>query len=94
MKQYLADMGRNPIKKSRKLMASLSAEIILLYAPLLEWLVDHGLKIKAIYRSIDYEPKQIFGWFVDKVTEARMAGDADKDKALLVDIFKSSLMAR
>lgn len=46
MKQYLADMGRNPNKESRKLMASLSAEIILLYAPLLEWLVDHGLKIK------------------------------------------------
>ena len=74
--------------KRKKLIGTLSAKKILLYAPLLRWYIEHGAVITNIYRTIDYQPKKIFTWFVDQVTEARRTGDVDKSKALLGDVFK------
>ena len=74
--------------KRKKLIGTLSAKKILLYAPLLRWYIEHGAVITNIYRTIDYQPKKIFTWFVDQVTEARCTGDVDKSKALLGDVFK------
>ena len=50
--------------------------------------MDHGAAITGVYRAIDYQPKEIFTWFVDQVTEARRTGDVKKSKALLADAFK------
>ena len=36
----------------------------------------------------DYMPKKIFNWFVQEVANNRRAGDADKEKALLAEVFK------
>ena len=47
-----------------------------------------GLKITAVYRTIDYKPRKIFEWFVKEVADNRRKGDADKDKALLAEVFK------
>ena len=66
----------------------MSAKKILLYAPLLAWYLNHGLKLTAVYRTIDYEPREIFSWFVNEVANNRRKGDADKDKALLAEVFK------
>ena len=88
MKQYLRATGRKLVEKNKKLMGTLSAQRILLYEPLLQWYINHGAVIKRIYRTIDYEPKVIFEWFVKEVTENRRTGDVDKSKALLADIFK------
>ena len=33
-------------------------------------------------------PKKIFNWFVNADANARRAGDADKEKALLAEVFK------
>ena len=61
---------------------------MLVYAPHLRWYIDHGVEITAVHRTINYQPKKIFTWFVEQVTEARRTGDVDKSKALLADVFK------
>ena len=88
MKKYLRATGRKLVEKNKKLMGTLSAQRILLYEPLLQWYINHGAKITRVYRTIDYEPKVIFEWFVKEVTQNRRTGDVDKSKALLADIFK------
>ena len=69
-------------------MGALSAEKLLVYAPLLRWYVDHGAVITAVYRTIDYTPGKVFDWFVEQVTEARRTEDVEKSKALLAEVFK------
>ena len=86
MKAYRDRTGRTQ-SKSQKLVGALSAEKMLVYVPLLRWYLDHGAELLAVYRTIDYK-KASMQWFVDEVTEARQAGDADKTKALLADVFK------
>ena len=87
MLKYLRDTGRKR-GEDKKLMGTLSAQRMLVYAPLLLWYVNHGAVIKRVYRTIDYTPAKIFPWFVEQVTEARRTGDKEKSKALLADIFK------
>ena len=87
MLKYLEDTGRKR-GEDKKLMGTLSAQRILVYAPLLLWYVNHGAVIKRVYRTIDYTPAKIFPWFVEQVTEARRTGDVEKSKALLAEVFK------
>ena len=87
MLKYLRDTGRKR-GEDKKLMGTLSAQRILVYAPLLLWYVNHGAVIKKVYRTIDYTPAKIFPWFVAQVTAARRTGDKEESKALLADIFK------
>ena len=87
MKDYMARTGRKR-GEGKKLVGALSAQKLLLYAPLLQWYVGHGAKITAVYRTIDYQATKALKWFVDEVTEARRTGDVDKSKALLANIFK------
>ena len=85
---YLQHSNRKRFPDQKKLLGVLSAKKILLYAPLLQWYLNNGLKITAVYRSIDYKPRKIFEWFVNEVVDNRRKGDADKDKALLAEVFK------
>ena len=87
MHNYLQKTGRKLVP-GKKLMGTLAAEKILIFAPLLEWYLEHGAEITRVHRTIDYTPAKIFPWFVEQVTEARRTGDKHKDKALLGDIFK------
>jgi len=87
MEEYLARTGRQR-GDGRKLLRALSAQRILLYAPLLLWYVNHGAAVMRVSRTIDYKPGKIFPWFVEQVTEARRTGDVDSSKALLTDVFK------
>jgi len=86
MEEYLVRMGRQR-GDGGKLVGALSAQRILLYAPLLLWYVNHGAVVTGVSRTIDYEPGKIFTWFVDQVTEACWTGDADNSKALLAEVF-------
>lgn len=70
------------------LVGALSAGKILLYAPLLKWYLDHGLKITAVHRTVDYVPQKAFKWFVEKVTENRRKVDQNTQLALLAEVFK------
>ena len=88
MHDYLQQSGRKRFPEQSKLLGVMSAKKILLYAPLLVWYLNRGLKLTAVYRTIDYEPREIFSWFVNEVANNRRKGDADKDKALLAEVFK------
>ena len=88
MHAYLRNSGRTRIQDQQKLLGVLSAKKMLIYAPLLKWYLDHGLKITAVYRTINYRPQKIFSWFVDELANNRRKGDADKNKALLAEVFK------
>ena len=88
MHDYLQQSGRKRFPEQPKLLGVMSAKKILLYAPLLAWYLNKGLKLTAVYRTIDYEPREIFSWFVNEVANNRRKGDADKDKALLAEVFK------
>ena len=87
MLDYLKKTGRT-FGVGKKLLGALSAEKMLVYAPLLRWYVSHGAVIKSVHRTIDYQPKKIFTWFVEQVTEARPTGDVEKGKALLAEVFQ------
>ena len=71
MKDYLAKSGRTATPNQKKLLGVLKAKKVLLYAPLLKWYIEHGVKITAVYRTIDYVPKKIFDWFVQEVAKER-----------------------
>ena len=77
MKDYLRDSGRTRFPDQKKLLGVLSAKKMLIYAPLLQWYLNRGLNITAVYRTIDYMPQKIFNWFVQEVANNRRAGDAD-----------------
>ena len=85
MCDYLERTGRNR-GDGKRLVGALSAKRLLVYAPLLQWYVNHGAVITKVYRTIDYRPERIFTWFVEQVTEARRTGDVDKSKALLATL--------
>jgi len=87
MRDYLRRTGRNRAD-GKKLLAALSAERMLVYAPLLLWYVNHGAVVTKVYRTIDYQPAKTFHWFVEQVTEVRRTGDVDKSKAPLAEVFK------
>ena len=88
MHDYLQQSGRKRFPEQSKLLGVMSAKKILLYAPLLAWYLNRGLKLTAVYRTIDYKPREIFSWFVNEVANNQRKGDADKDKALLAEVFK------
>ena len=88
MHDYLRKSGRKRSPEQLKLLGVLSAKKILLYAPLLGWYLNRGLKLTAVYCTIDYDQREIFSWFVNEVADNRRKGDADKDKALLAEVFK------
>ena len=88
MHDYLQQSGRKRFPEQKKLLGVMSAKKILLYAPLLAWYLNQGLKLTAVYRTIDYEPREIFSWFVNEVANNRRKGDVEKDKALLAEVFK------
>ena len=77
IKDYMARTGRKR-GKGKKLVGALSAQKLLLYAPLLLGYVKHGAEIMAVYRTIVYQATKELKWFVDEVTEARRTGDVDK----------------
>ena len=87
MLDYLQRTGRKR-GNGKKLVGALTAEKLLVYAPLLCWHVEHGAIIKTVYRTINCQATKIFTWFVDQVTEARRTGDVAKSKKMLTDVFK------
>ena len=88
MNDYLRGNDRTRFPDQKKLLGVLSAKKMLIYAPLLQWYLNHGFTITALYRTIDYRPQKIFNWFVNEVANNRWAGDADEEKALLAEVFK------
>jgi len=72
----------------RSLIGSYFRKKILLATPLLQWYLSHGLKVTKVYQVIQYWPDNCFLKFGKDVSDARRAGDADPDKAIIADTMK------
>ena len=72
----------------RSLIGSFFGTKILLATPLVQWYLEHGLVITRIYQVIEYTPMACFKPFGEAVSNARRAGDADPNKAIIADTMK------
>ena len=77
MKMYKEKTGRKTVKRTKKLLGVMRATKILLYTPVLEWYLQHGLRMTAVHQLIEYEPGMPFSWFPEEMANARC--EADKD---------------
>ena len=77
MKMYKEKTGRKTVKRTKKLLGVMRATKILLYTPVLEWYLQHGLRMTAVHQLIEYEPGMSFSWFPEEMANARC--EADKD---------------
>ena len=59
-----------------------------LTTPLLQWYLNHGLVITHIYTVVEYIPNTAFSSFMTQITQCRLEGDRDKDKALIAEMSK------
>ncbi|XP_057310306.1 uncharacterized protein LOC130648282 [Hydractinia symbiolongicarpus] len=88
MHEYLKATGRKRISGTRKLLGLMKAEKILLFTTLLEWYLDHGLKVTAFYQFLEYERGKPFAWFPEEIADARRQADKDPDKRIAGDTAK------
>ena len=65
------------VKRTKKLLGVMKAKKILLYTPLIEWYLQHGLKLTAVHQLIEHEPDMPFSWFPEEMANARPEVDKD-----------------
>ena len=66
----------------------MKAKKILLYTPLIEWYLQHGLRLTAVHELIEYELGMPFSWFVEEAANARREADKGLLKKQLGDVAK------
>ena len=88
MKIYKEKTGRKTVKGTKKLLGVMKTEKILLYTPLIEWYLQHHLRLTAVHQLIEYEPGMPFAWFPEEVANARRKADKDPPKKQLGDVAK------
>ena len=88
MKIYKEKTGRKTVKGTKTLLGIMKAKKILLYRPLIEWYLQHGLRLTEVYQLIEYETGMPFSWFPEKVANARREADKDPLKKQLDNIAK------
>jgi len=89
--EYMQNFHKeNNIKfvEGNKLVGSYFGKEIVLYTPLLKWYIQKGLKITKFYNAIKYKPSKSFQLFADEVSDARRAGDVDKNYDLIAETMK------
>ena len=75
MKIYNEKTGRKTVKCTKKLLGVMKAKKILLHNPLIEWYLQHGLRLRAVLQLIEYEPSMPLSWFPEEVANARREAD-------------------
>ena len=88
MKIYKVKAGRKTLKGTKKLLGVMRAKKILLYTPVIEWYLQHGLGLTAVHQLIEYESGMPFSWFPEEVGNARREGNKDPLKKQLGDVAK------
>ena len=88
IKIYKEKTGRKAVKGTKKLLGVIKAKKILLYTPVTEWYLQHGLRLTAVHQLIEYEPGMPFSWFPEEVANARREADKDPLKKQLGDVAK------
>ena len=87
MKAYAEEHGIMA-QPRRSLIGSMKGDKILLATPLLKWYLEHGLEVTKVHQVIEFTPEPCFKSFGDAVSDARRAGDADPNKAIIADTMK------
>ena len=67
--------GRKKVKGTKKLLGIMKAKKILLQTPLIEWYLQHGLRLTAVLQLIEYEPNMPLSWFLEEVANTRRKAD-------------------
>ena len=88
MKIYNEKTRRKTVKGTKKLLGVVKTKKILLDSPLIEWYLNHGLRLTAVYQLIEYEPGMPISWFPEEVANARREVDKDALKNQLGDVAK------
>ena len=87
MQEYAKEHKIKDIPR-RLLIGSCFGKKIGLWTHLLRWYLNHGLVITHVYTVVEYIPNAAFNSFMTQVTQARLDGDHDKDKALIAETMK------
>jgi len=87
--EYTAELLNNKFTKSRKLIASLKGEKLVIMSTRLKWLVDHGCVITKIYGVIEAISRKIFAGFMDWVSDKRRKGDIDLKYMIIAECCKT-----
>ena len=82
---YKEKTGRKAVKETKKLLGVMKAKKILLYTPLIEWYLQHGLRLTGVYQLIEYKPGMSFSWSPEEVANARREVDKNPLKKQLGD---------
>ena len=72
----------------RLLVGGMKGERLLLATPLLEWYLKHGMIVTNIYQVVEFKSQRCFKDFVQRVSDARRAGDTDPDTSIIADTMK------
>ena len=81
MKVFKEKNGWKTVKGTKNVLRVMKAKKILLYTPLIEWYLQHGLKLTAVHQLIEYERGMPFSWFPEEVANARREVDKDPLKS-------------
>ena len=88
MKIYKEKTGRKTVKGTKKLLGVMKAKKILLYTPVIEWHLQHGLRLTAVHQLIEYEPGMSFSCFPEEAANARCEADKDPlEKNKRLDLY-------
>ena len=87
MEDFVNDVGLSK-KPRRLLVGGMKAKKIMLTTPLIKWYLENGLEVTKIYQVAQYQKMRCFKNFVKQITDARRAGDADKDLSIIADLNK------
>ena len=88
MNIYKEKTGRKTVKGTGKLLGVMKAKQILLYTPVIEWYLRHGLRMTEVHQLIKYKPGMPFSWLPVEVANARREVDKDPLKKQLGDVAK------
>ena len=88
MKGFKEKIGGKTEKGAKKLLGVMKAKKILLYTPLIEWYLRHGLRLTVVHHLIEYEPGMLFSWFPEEVANVRREANKDPLKKQLGDVAK------
>ena len=87
MQRYVKEAGLSE-KPRRLLVGGMKAKKILLASPLLQWYLNHGMRVTRVYQCVEYTPAKCFEAFTKEVTECRRMGDKDPDCEVLASTMK------
>jgi len=76
--EYTTTLLNNKFTKSRKLIATLKGEKLLIKSTRLKWLVVHGSIITKVYGVIEAIPRKIFANFMNWVSDEKRKGDINQ----------------